>query len=287
MSDEYDIVRGDSSSNTSTTGSFENVNASGVADPPVEEKATNGDVTDEKSTDGERDEAGETPEWAKSDDMSDEYDIVRGDSSPNTSTTGSFENVNASGVADPPVEEKATNGDVTDEKSTDGERDEAGETPEWAKSDDELLAGSAHTRSAIKNLIRFSAAMFVLPLLTMFTTYHYVFRDYFDLPPDQAMLYAGLCGIVVELLAGSAHTRSAIKNLIRFSAAMFVLPLLTMFTTYHYVFRDYFDLPPDQAMLYAGLCGIVVVILIVVAFVYVAYREEQIDVEKLLLRKTE
>ncbi|VDP45715.1 unnamed protein product, partial [Heligmosomoides polygyrus] len=64
------------------------------------------------------------------------------------------------------------------------------------------------------------------------------------------------------------HTRSAISNLIRFSAAMFVLPLLTI---------DYFDLPPDRAMLYAGICGISVVFVIVAAFVYVAYREEQED----------
>ncbi|KAK5977600.1 hypothetical protein GCK32_017037 [Trichostrongylus colubriformis] len=132
--------------------------------------------------------------------MSDEYDVVQGDSSSNTSTTGSFENVSASGVADPSVAAKATNGDITDEKSTDMEQEEVEPTPEWLKSDEELLQTSAHTRSAITNLIRFSAAMFVLPLLTMFTTYHYVFRDYFDLPPDQAMLYAGLCGVAVVIL---------------------------------------------------------------------------------------
>ncbi|PIO74972.1 VMA21-like domain protein [Teladorsagia circumcincta] len=158
--------------------------------------------------------------------MSDEYDVVQGDSSSNTSTTGSFENVNASAVADSCDAAKVTNDDATDEKSTDAEQENVEATPEWAKSDDELLYTSAHTRSAITNLIRFSAAMFVLPLLTMFTTYHYVFRDYFDLPPDQAMLYAGLCGVAV-------------------------------------------------------------VILIMIAFVYIAYREEQADEKKLSLRKSE
>ncbi|KAK6021096.1 VMA21-like domain protein [Ostertagia ostertagi] len=163
--------------------------------------------------------------------MSDEYDIVQGDSSSNTSTTGSFENVNssavvdpASAVADPCAAPKVVSDDATEEKSTDAEQDQAKATPEWAKSDDELLYTSAHTRSAITNLIRFSAAMFVLPLLTMFTTYHYVFRDYFDLPPDQAMLYAGLCGVAV-------------------------------------------------------------VILIMIAFVYIAYREEQADEKKAFFKK--
>uniref|UniRef100_A0A7I4YBU5 VMA21-like domain protein n=1 Tax=Haemonchus contortus TaxID=6289 RepID=A0A7I4YBU5_HAECO len=158
--------------------------------------------------------------------MSDEYDVVQGDSSSNTSTTGSFENVSTPGVAEPAADEKATKEDVKDEKSTNAEAKEAETTPDWVKSDDELLRHPS--------------------------------------------------------------TRSAIKNLIRFSAAMFVLPLLTMFTTYHYVFRDYYDLPPDQAMLYAGLCGVIVVILIVIVFVYIAYREEQ-DIEQieLLLKKEE
>lgn len=65
-----------------------------------------------------------------------------------------------------------------------------------------------------------------------------------------------------------------------------------MFSLYHYVFigifyvynkwlynidiiSDYFQLPADQAMLYAGLCGISVVIIIVSAFVYIAYKEEE------------
>ncbi|EYC31794.1 hypothetical protein Y032_0003g1242 [Ancylostoma ceylanicum] len=86
----------------------------------------------------------------------------------------------------------------------------------------------------------------------------------------------------------NVSSRRAISNLIKFSAAMFVLPLLTMFTTYHYIFRDYFHLPPDQAMLYAGFCGIAVVITIVIVFIYVAYREEQED-EKInkLMKKSE
>ncbi|RCN33873.1 VMA21-like domain protein [Ancylostoma caninum] len=81
----------------------------------------------------------------------------------------------------------------------------------------------------------------------------------------------------------NVHSRRAISILIKFSAAMFVLPLLTMFTMYHYVFRDYFHLPPDQAMLYAGFCGIAVVIIIVIVFIYVAYRDEQEEekIEKL------
>lgn len=37
---------------------------------------------------------------------------------------------------------------------------------------------------------------------------------------------------------------------------------------------DYYHLPPDQAMLYAGLCGISVVLVIVAMFVWTAYKEE-------------
>lgn len=83
--------------------------------------------------------------------------------------------------------------------------------------------------------------MFVLPLLTMFTTYHYVFR--------------GLCSFVCVI-----RTLRPVF--------CFVDPL---------IFSDCFDLPPDRAMLYAGICGISVVFVIVAAFVYVAYREEQED----------
>ncbi|KAJ1348611.1 hypothetical protein KIN20_003955 [Parelaphostrongylus tenuis] len=81
----------------------------------------------------------------------------------------------------------------------------------------------------------------------------------------------------------SAHAGRAISMLIKFTAAMFVLPLLVMFTTYHYIFRDHYHFPPDEAMLYAGFCGIATVIIIVIIFVYVAYREEQED-EKIRLR---
>ncbi|CAI4229009.1 unnamed protein product [Auanema sp. JU1783] len=67
----------------------------------------------------------------------------------------------------------------------------------------------------------------------------------------------------------------AIRNLVMFSSAMFVLPLLIMFSSYYYVFIDHFHLPSDQAMLYSAFCGVAVVFVIVGLFIYVAYQEEK------------
>ncbi|CAD6186044.1 unnamed protein product [Caenorhabditis auriculariae] len=90
--------------------------------------------------------------------------------------------------------------------------------------------------------------------------------------PDQEQFYT------------ADDTRRAISNLIFYSAMMFVLPLLTMFSMYHYVFIDICHLPPSEAMLYAGLSGAAVVILIAALFVYTAYKEEK-DAEKLVLSR--
>lgn len=117
-----------------------------------------------------------------------------------------------------------------------------------------------------------------------------------DIPEKEAIVVEDLAGSDTdqhkessqEQCYTSAHAGRAISNLVRFTAAMFVLPLLVMFTTYHYMFRDHYHLPSDEAMLYAGFCGIATVIIIVIIFVYVAYREEQDDEKiQLLSRKSE
>uniref|UniRef100_A0A0K0CV04 VMA21-like domain protein n=1 Tax=Angiostrongylus cantonensis TaxID=6313 RepID=A0A0K0CV04_ANGCA len=109
-----------------------------------------------------------------------------------------------------------------------------------------------------------------------------------DDAPDNKAIDVDSIGNVADQFYTSVHSGRAISNLVKFSAAMFVLPLLVMFTTYHYIFRDHYHLPPDEAMLYAGYCGIAVVIIIAVVFIYVAYREEQEDEKmKLSSKKSE
>ncbi|CAB3403357.1 unnamed protein product [Caenorhabditis bovis] len=76
-------------------------------------------------------------------------------------------------------------------------------------------------------------------------------------------------------------SRRAITLLVFFSAMMFTLPLLVMFSLYYWVFIDLFHLPPDRAMLYSGICAAAVVILICAAFAYVAWKEEKDAEEKL------
>ncbi|CAI5444359.1 unnamed protein product [Caenorhabditis angaria] len=75
--------------------------------------------------------------------------------------------------------------------------------------------------------------------------------------------------------------RRAITLLILFSAMMFTLPLLVMFTLYYWVFIDYFHLPADRAMLYAGICAACVVVAICAAFAWIAWKEEKEAEEKL------
>ncbi|ETN76811.1 VMA21-like domain protein [Necator americanus] len=163
--------------------------------------------------------------------MSVDYDVVRGDSSSSISTTGSFENVTGPCVSE-------SNGSRSSPVVKEG-NEEVESLEEMASLES---SGSSVTGEVCSN----------------------------------------------EQLHTPAHTRRAISNLIKFSAAMFVIPLLTMFTMYHYVFRDYFHLPPDQAMLYAGICGIAAVIIIVIVFIYVAYREEKEDENtQKLMKKSE
>ncbi|VDM57273.1 unnamed protein product [Angiostrongylus costaricensis] len=152
--------------------------------------------------------------------MSDDQDVVCEDSSSNTSSLGSFENVSAAEMCKSSSQVMIDNDDAPDNKAIDV--DSVGNVAVEEKRCDQ---DQFHT---------------------------------------------------------SARARRAISNLVKFSAAMFVLPLLVMFTTYHYIFRDHYHLPPDEAMLYAGYCGIAVVIIIAVVFIYVAYREEQED-EKMML----
>ncbi|PAV72011.1 hypothetical protein WR25_22450 [Diploscapter pachys] len=83
----------------------------------------------------------------------------------------------------------------------------------------------------------------------------------------------------------SEDARNAWSNLIMFSSAMLVLPLLTMFTLYHWVFIDHYHMPEDQAMFYAGMCGVAVVFIICGLFVWTAYNEEKEAERRLKLEK--
>uniref|UniRef100_A0A1I7XH42 ORC3_N domain-containing protein n=1 Tax=Heterorhabditis bacteriophora TaxID=37862 RepID=A0A1I7XH42_HETBA len=95
---------------------------------------------------------------------------------------------------------------------------------------------------------------------------------------------SNFAGKIEEQFYTAEDSRRAIANLVVFSAAMFILPLLTMFSMYYYIFIDYFHIAGPQAMLYAGLCGMVVVIFIVGLFIRVAYKEEK-DAEHRLMEQ--
>ncbi|CAA83617.1 vacuolar ATPase assembly integral membrane protein VMA21 [Caenorhabditis elegans] len=91
--------------------------------------------------------------------------------------------------------------------------------------------------------------------------------------PDQEQFYT------------AEHSNRAITLLIAFSAMMFTLPLLVMASLYYWVFIDHFHLPPAEAMLYAGVCAALVVILIAAAFCYIAWKEEKDAEDKLRAEK--
>uniref|UniRef100_A0A7E4UXB6 Transmembrane protein 230 n=1 Tax=Panagrellus redivivus TaxID=6233 RepID=A0A7E4UXB6_PANRE len=67
----------------------------------------------------------------------------------------------------------------------------------------------------------------------------------------------------------------AIVYLIIFSGLMIVIPGVSMYVCYYYIFQEIFHEDTSTAMLYSGVVAIIEVYLIVAAFIYLAYRDEQ------------
>ncbi|EPB69594.1 VMA21-like domain protein [Ancylostoma ceylanicum] len=197
--------------------------------------------------------------------MSDECGVVRGGSSSSISTADSFENVTgptsseSSGSRESPVvdedgkpvesREQPISSDVID---TDTVEEVCSNEPFYT---------NVSSRRAISNLIKFSAAMFVLPLLTMFTTYHYIFRDYFHLPPDQAMLYAGANRLMDELIPNLRDERvqGAVKSLLVYSIVILLVPLGSMFFLKRYLFEEFFGYTPNDSLTYSAIIAVILV----------------------------
>uniref|UniRef100_A0A1I7XVX8 Vacuolar ATPase assembly integral membrane protein VMA21 n=1 Tax=Steinernema glaseri TaxID=37863 RepID=A0A1I7XVX8_9BILA len=76
----------------------------------------------------------------------------------------------------------------------------------------------------------------------------------------------------------------AVSNLVFYSIMMFVFPLGVMFGSYHVIFLDYFGYDSRTASLYAGITAAVAVYIVIICFIYTAYREEA-DAEKEKLEK--
>ncbi|KHJ92981.1 hypothetical protein OESDEN_07114 [Oesophagostomum dentatum] len=112
--------------------------------------------------------------------MSGEYDVVRGDSSSSISTSESFENVAAPGASESSESRGSpvVNAENDSTESSEQVKSPDSDTSSPVEDANDQFFTPAHSRHAISLLIKFSAAMFVLPLLTMFTMYHYVFRGW-------------------------------------------------------------------------------------------------------------
>uniref|UniRef100_A0A0N5BAN2 Vacuolar ATPase assembly integral membrane protein VMA21 n=1 Tax=Strongyloides papillosus TaxID=174720 RepID=A0A0N5BAN2_STREA len=74
---------------------------------------------------------------------------------------------------------------------------------------------------------------------------------------------------------GSDSRRKALNNLLYYSVLMFVLPLLTMYISYQFIFIDYFHYDTDTAAMYSGLVAACVVYIVIISFIWEAYNEEK------------
>ena len=93
-------------------------------------------------------------------------------------------------------------------------------------------------------------------------------RGFFKLEPNQTY---------------SESSSSALLTLFFYSALMFTLPLLVLFTTGGYI-EQYFQLKPPYTQLAPAILAVVVVNIIIVAYVIKAFREnaKETPVEKTL-----
>uniref|UniRef100_A0A0K0FU93 Vacuolar ATPase assembly integral membrane protein VMA21 n=1 Tax=Strongyloides venezuelensis TaxID=75913 RepID=A0A0K0FU93_STRVS len=74
---------------------------------------------------------------------------------------------------------------------------------------------------------------------------------------------------------GCDSRKKALNNLLYYSVLMFVLPLLTMYISYQFIFIDYFHYDTDTAAMYSGLVAACVVYIVIISFIWEAYNEEK------------
>jgi len=97
---------------------------------------------------------------------------------------------------------------------------------------------------------------------------------------DGDALLARRGGIPSSVVQETEDEQRAISNLIIFSLLMFILPLSTMFILARFLFQDYLHWNTSDAWLWAGIIGVILTVILMIAFAWVAYREEVEGVEK-------
>uniref|UniRef100_A0A0N4Z2D9 Vacuolar ATPase assembly integral membrane protein VMA21 homolog n=1 Tax=Parastrongyloides trichosuri TaxID=131310 RepID=A0A0N4Z2D9_PARTI len=74
---------------------------------------------------------------------------------------------------------------------------------------------------------------------------------------------------------GYDSRKRALNNLVYYSILMFIFPLVTMYLTYQYIFIDIYHYDTDTAAMYSGLIAAGLVYVIIISFIWEAYKEEQ------------
>lgn len=67
---------------------------------------------------------------------------------------------------------------------------------------------------------------------------------------------------------------SALCTLFLFSIAMFTLPIASYFATIRF-FEKYYDIPSTESYIYAVVVAVIMVHLVIVAYIYQAFREDK------------
>lgn len=67
---------------------------------------------------------------------------------------------------------------------------------------------------------------------------------------------------------------SALRQLFIYSLAMFTLPVASYFGTIR-VFDEYFNIPKSESYIYAVVVAVVVVHIIIIAYIYKAFHDDQ------------
>lgn len=70
-----------------------------------------------------------------------------------------------------------------------------------------------------------------------------------------------------------SNASSVLCTLFLFSVAMFTLPIASYFATIR-IMDKYFDIPQTESYIYAVVVAVVVVHLIIIAYVYIAWHED-------------
>ncbi|KHN81245.1 hypothetical protein Tcan_13784 [Toxocara canis] len=71
--------------------------------------------------------------------------------------------------------------------------------------------------------------------------------------------------------------RKAISYCVIFTMLLFTVPLIAMYLSYRFLFKDYFGFDDATSALYAGGVAASIVLFFMVLFVWIAYREEKRD----------